>query len=122
MTVTDDNAIPLMSLAEYLQIEDLKSRLMDYLNKNITRTNVLIIIKKALDFKIGTVHTFHFLTSNLEVVIEKCLFILARNFSHIYAAGASLEFLPLNIMKDLLNHTSLTVSSEYAVRSKNRFH
>lgn len=58
ININDDNSLPLMSMAQYLQMEDLRGRVMDYLNKNITRTNVLVIIQKALDYKIGTILIF----------------------------------------------------------------
>jgi hypothetical protein len=100
--ITDDNSIPILAIAEFLKIEDLQKRINDYLSINISRTTVLQILRRALEIK-------------TDDIIERCVLVLARNFSQMYAAGASLDFLPFDIMLALLRHESLAVSSEYSV-------
>ena len=113
----DDNAVPLLAMANYLIIEDLKNRVIDFLSKNLSRTNVLLILRKALELHTGCslLLLLLILISIAEEIIEKCVLVLAKNFSQIFTAGASLDFLPLNLMLELLRHPSLSVNSEYSV-------
>ncbi len=68
--ITDDNAIPILAIAEFLKIEDLQRRINDYLAINISRTTVLQILKIALEIRTGD-------------IIERCILVLARNFSQV---------------------------------------
>lgn len=52
-----------------------------------------------------------------EIVFDRCISVMARNFSQLYASGASFDFLPLNLILQLLSHPSLAVQSEYSVGS-----
>lgn len=75
--VTDENCVPLLSLANFLEIEDLKKRIATFLSTSIGRKNVLVVLKRAMDF-------------GQEEVKKQCILVLAHNFSRI-AAGEPLE-------------------------------
>lgn len=102
MIINVENVIPCLHMADYLQIDDLKRRVNDYLTNNLSKNNVIPILKKALELLI-------------EEVYEKCTLVLAKNFNYLYSINASFNFLPLPLMIDLLKHGSLTVANEYHV-------
>lgn len=52
--ITDDNAISLLSVSNYLIIPDLKDKVQLYLANNISSKNATKILKKALLFENGT--------------------------------------------------------------------
>jgi hypothetical protein len=53
--ITENNVIHLLSLANYLGIDDLRGRSKDFMASGITRSNVLLILRNALDLKTGLV-------------------------------------------------------------------
>eukprot|EP00026_Physarum_polycephalum_P005394 Phypoly_transcript_05428.p1 GENE.Phypoly_transcript_05428~~Phypoly_transcript_05428.p1 ORF type:complete len:582 (-),score=64.01 Phypoly_transcript_05428:105-1850(-) len=71
--ITDENCVPLLSLANSLEIEDLQRRIANFLSTSINRKNAMFVLNKALEF-------------NTEDVKNKCLLVLARNFSRIVSA------------------------------------
>ncbi|KYQ93288.1 BTB/POZ domain-containing protein [Tieghemostelium lacteum] len=65
--VSPENVIPLLAMADHYLINDLQSLCTKYLDNNLHRENVLIILKFSIEF--------HF-----EQYIEKSITILAKNF------------------------------------------
>lgn len=53
IVISDENSVPLLSLANYLRMEDLKTRVANYLSSRITRKNALFVLQKALEFNTG---------------------------------------------------------------------
>jgi hypothetical protein len=53
IVLNDENAIPLLKMANYLIIDDLKGRVYDFLSKNISRSNVLSVLRRALNHNAG---------------------------------------------------------------------
>jgi hypothetical protein len=49
--VDENNAVPILSIAEYLKIEDLQKRVQEYLSSSLTRSTVLLVLKRALEIK-----------------------------------------------------------------------
>jgi hypothetical protein len=105
IVINDVTSVPLLSLANYLKIDDLKKRVASHLTSRITRKNALFVLQKALEF-------------NTEEVISKCILVIARNYSHLAASESEespFKFMPVSMMLTLLNHGSLAVASEYSV-------
>lgn len=99
VVITLENVIPLYSVADHYLVEDLCSLCDTFLEANIQRDTALTIIKNALDF--------HFID-----VIERCITVIAKNFSHI---EADYDFLPPSLFLQLLQHPYLVVRNEYAL-------
>lgn len=53
INLTIDNVLPCLHMANYLLIYDLKRRVNEYLNQYLNRNNVVILLKKALELKLG---------------------------------------------------------------------
>jgi hypothetical protein len=51
--ITDENCVPLLSLANALEIEDLKKRIANFLSTSINRKNAMFVLHKALEFNTG---------------------------------------------------------------------
>ena len=103
IVIDENNAVPILSIAEYLKIEDLHKRVQEYLTSSLTRSTVLQVLKRALEIKTSY------------NMIGRCILIIARNFSQMYITGSNFEFLPREILLSILRHESLAVNSEYAV-------
>eukprot|EP01112_Ceratiomyxa_fruticulosa_P011781 TRINITY_DN3229_c1_g1_i1.p1 TRINITY_DN3229_c1_g1~~TRINITY_DN3229_c1_g1_i1.p1 ORF type:complete len:503 (-),score=104.54 TRINITY_DN3229_c1_g1_i1:213-1721(-) len=127
VAISEKNAIPLLSLANYLAIEDLKQRVAEYITTQITRKNAFFILHKALEFE-------------TEDVINQCIVVIARNFNYFISDSNSsnsnnnnnnnnnnnsdhsshsqsfpFKSLPPQIMLSILNHVSLAVNNEFIV-------
>jgi hypothetical protein len=99
VVITLDNVIPLLAVADHYLVEDLCSLCDTFLESNIQRDTALVIIKNALDFHFGD-------------IIERCITVIAKNFSHI---EADYNFLPPPLFLQLLQHPYLVVRNEYAL-------
>jgi BTB/POZ domain/BTB And C-terminal Kelch len=97
--ITLDNVIPLLAVADHYLVEYLVSLCNSFLASNIQRDTAVVIIKNALDFPFGD-------------IIEKCITVIAKNFSHI---EADYDFLPPSLFLKLLQHPYLVVRNEYAL-------
>ncbi|PRP84610.1 hypothetical protein PROFUN_09283 [Planoprotostelium fungivorum] len=98
ITLRESNAIAVLKMAAFLGIEELKGQVSGFLLKNIVRDNVLENFQRALNY-------------HAEEVIEKCILVVAKNFSSLFTMhGPSfINFLPYAYAVQLLNHTSLAV-------------
>lgn len=65
---THENAIPLLAMANYYQIKELKKAANDYLLSSITRENALMMLQKAVHF-------------DAEEVANKCINVICKNFN-----------------------------------------
>lgn len=98
VVITLDNVIPLLAMADHYLVEDLCA-LCDTFLESIQRDTAIGILKSALDF--------HFME-----IIDKCLTVIAKNFSNI---ETDYDFLPPSLFLRLLQHPYLVVRNEYAL-------
>lgn len=106
LIINEDNAVPLLSLAELLQVDELVNRINTYLLDGISKSSVFNILKKALTIKTNS------------DLIGRCILVIARNFSHMYTSSnnlLNLDFLPVDLFIELLKNESLLVSNEFWV-------
>jgi hypothetical protein len=87
-----ENAIPLLAMANFYQIKELKNAASDYLLSSITRENALTMLQKAIHF-------------DAEEVANKCITVICKNFNQI----ASMSF-PSSTVSQSSTSTSVTVS------------
>ena len=63
VTITDENCVPLLSLANSLEIADLKKRIATFLSTSINRKNAIFVLTRALEFNTGLYLPFSALCS-----------------------------------------------------------
>jgi len=97
-----DNAVQLLALADFYQINELKKSANEFIVSNIIKENALIMLQQAVQF-------------NSEEVISKCLQVFAKNFSPLIESGINLNSLPATILVRLLKRNNLSVASETVV-------
>lgn len=100
MQITEENCMPLLSFAETCQITELVKLLVQFTNSRITRENAIPMLERALKL-------------NMKVMIDKCLFVIAKHFRFIYDADYS--FLSVDYFLSLLTHPNLNVTNEYGL-------
>ena len=96
VVINSDNSIPLLALADKLEMKDLKTRTSQYIAANIRRENCISMFKRAFEF-------------DAKEVIDKCTAVIARNFCFLHA---DFTFLPSSIYLKILQHDDLAVKNE----------
>lgn len=92
-----------LELASRFQVPRLASVVSDLLLTGITKESSFSLFQKAIEF-------------NATVVYDRCLELVARNFQAMYPAiKHKLNDLPLRAFSALMNHPSLSITSEYRV-------
>ena len=101
ITIDENNAIPLLALADHYLIHKLRTQASDFICRSITRHNALVVLETALQF-------------NVAEIVEKCIAIIAKNFCH-FPQDTDWTFLPLDVFMKLLQQEYLTIKDEYSL-------
>ena len=94
--VTDHNSIPLLALADKLEMSDLKTQTSRYIASRIRRENCIEMLERAFEF-------------DAKEVITKCTNVIARHFCFLHV---DFSFLPPEIYLQILQHEDLAVKNE----------
>lgn len=100
--LTEENAVPLMVLADSYLVKELRKVCLEYIVQNMTRENVISTLKKSIRFQ-------------SDEVAARCLLMVAKNFSHKCLEDADYSYLPFELFHSLLRHKYLAVKSEFAL-------
>ena len=96
VVINSENSIPLLALADKLDLSDLKTQSSRYLAGSIRHENCISMLKRAFEF-------------DAKEVIDKCTNVIARNFCFLHV---DFSFLPPHIYLKILQHEDLAVKSE----------
>lgn len=121
---TSENAIPLLAMADFYQIKELRHAASDHLLSTITRENALMMLQKAIHF-------------NAEEVASKCITVICKNFNQIASLSSAatsasaavqhithhiptnstitLNALPITTVIRILKQNNLAAASEFVV-------
>eukprot|EP01095_Lingulamoeba_sp_RSL-Kostka_P013508 TRINITY_DN5622_c1_g1_i1.p1 TRINITY_DN5622_c1_g1~~TRINITY_DN5622_c1_g1_i1.p1 ORF type:complete len:451 (+),score=133.97 TRINITY_DN5622_c1_g1_i1:132-1484(+) len=98
--INEQNAIPLLALADQLLINSLISKTSDFILNCITQANAIMILESSLQF-------------NVSEIVEKCVDIVAKNFWHY--TDTDWNFVPPKVFLKLLHQEYLTIKDEYTL-------
>jgi ankyrin repeat protein len=97
ITIATDYAIPLLAMADRLEMPELKKKTSEFIAANIQRENAVEMLRRAFRFQ-------------SEHIVDRCLAVIARNFCYI---RDDLTFVPPEYFEALLYHEQFNVKDEY---------
>ncbi len=98
---TEETAIPLLKIADQLQVRSIKAKAEQYLVYNITWRNAPTQLSLALQF-------------NAEALVDDCLQLIASNFYKLWS-NTDFSVYPLHVLLKMLKHPKLNVTTEVQV-------
>jgi hypothetical protein len=104
LPVSTNTAVPMLQQAEYYQVTELIQLLRSEIKNRLLPKHVLQILKDAVQFQMHEM-----------ITMASC--VLAEHFDAVEwdAHEENLNFLPIDIMLDILNNRALTLDTEYRV-------
>lgn len=96
--ITAEKAVPLLAMADYYAMTELKDVLSNFITKNVRRENAVTLLKKAMQF-------------HADQICSRCIDVVASNFAYLY--NVDYAFLPFDLMERLLYHKHLNVLQEF---------
>lgn len=104
LMVSIDTVVPMLQQAEYYQVTELIDLLKQEIKKRLLPKHVLRLLKDSVQYQMTEIMS-----------LTSC--VLAEHFDAVEwdAHGEDLNFLPVDIMLDILNNRALTLETEYRV-------